>query len=142
MGMTEGSFELFDHTADVGITVRAPTMPALLRPAAVGLYHVIGELRTAGKATVKVIEFTGSDPPAMLCDFLTDLLIYFERDHLRAVGLEDVQFTEDHLHARCTFLPVDMEGSSFSREVKAITYHELDVYEVADGWEARVIVDI
>ena len=43
-GVVDAGFELFDHTADVGIRVWAATMPELVRPAGAGLYTAIGEL--------------------------------------------------------------------------------------------------
>ena len=40
----EPSFELFDHTADIGIRARAATLPELATVAGQGLYAVIGDL--------------------------------------------------------------------------------------------------
>ena len=37
---------------------------------------------------------------------------------------------------------MDPRGTSLDHEVKAITYHGLQVEQTADGWLAEVIVDI
>ena len=45
--MTPG-YELFDHTADIGVRVWAPSLAKLIPPASEGLYAVLGELTTFG----------------------------------------------------------------------------------------------
>ena len=52
----DSSFELFDHTADVGIRVWADTLPGLLAPAGEGLYAIIGELAVEGEARARAFE--------------------------------------------------------------------------------------
>ena len=37
---------------------------------------------------------------------------------------------------------VDRERSVYHREVKAITYHELDIRQIPGGYQATIIVDI
>ena len=51
----EPSYELFDHTADIGIRAVAPTMAGLVAPAGQGLYAVIGELIPAATGEVKPV---------------------------------------------------------------------------------------
>ena len=38
--------------------------------------------------------------------------------------------------------PIDRRLSAYHHEVKAITYHELDILRIPGGYEATVIVDI
>ena len=45
-----GRFEFFDHTADMGVRVWAPTLAELVRPAIDGLYTIIGTLVPAAPA--------------------------------------------------------------------------------------------
>jgi SHS2 domain-containing protein len=136
------SYEFFDHTADMGIRVRAATMPGLLMPAAEGLYAAIGELVAVGDGSLLHFDFRGDDPSVLLRDFLTELLILFERDKRRLVAVVDAAFTESRLTVTAKTAPVDLERSAFHREVKAITYHELSIRTVPGGYEATFIVDI
>jgi SHS2 domain-containing protein len=53
-----------------------------------------------------------------------------------------VQVQENGLVARFFGEPVDRTRHQLSREVKAITYHELKVEPLPSGWRAEVIVDI
>ncbi len=136
------SYEFFDHTADMGVRVWAATMPELLMPAAEGLYAAIGELAAGGDESPLDFEFQGNDPSVLLRDFLTELLILFERDRRRLIAITSATLTASRLAVTAQMAAVDFERSVFHREVKAITYHELNICEVPGGYEATFIVDI
>ena len=129
------SYELFDHTADMGIRVRAATLPELLAPAGDGLYTVIGELVPGGESEPITFDLTGDEPATLLRDYLAELLILFESDGRIAASVEESTFDEHRL-------TVDRKRSILCREVKAITYHELDIRTIPGGHEATFIVDI
>ncbi len=135
-------FELFDHTADMGLRIRAATMPGLLQPATEALYSAIGELTATGDETPQVFELTGGEPSELLRDFLTELLVLFERDGRIVTGISSPVLNESLLAATCTTAPIDEDACIFAREVKAITYHELDIRQIPGGFEATMIVDI
>jgi SHS2 domain-containing protein len=136
------SFELFDHTADMGIRVRAATLPELPVPAGEGLYAVIGDL-VAGEASAPItVDLRGDDPAVLLRDYLNELLILFDRDQRRATSLEVRVFDNQRLAATLRTAHLDRDRSTYTREVKAITYHELDIRSIPGGYEATVIVDI
>ncbi len=138
----EPSFELFDHTADIGIRVRAATLPELLAPAAEGLYAVIGEVMAGAEADPISLDLTGAEPPSLLRDYLGELLVLFDRDDRRVILLDDPTFDEQRLKVTARTADVDQDRSVLIREVKAVTYHELDIRSIPGGYEAAIIVDI
>ena len=140
------SFELFDHTADIGIRARAATLPELAIVMGDGLYAVIGELTPASEAAGEPrelkIELHHADTSVLLRDYLDELLVLFDRDH-RVVTTANVStFGDGRLVAMLETVLVDHERSVYQHEVKAITYHELDIRPIPGGFEAAVIVDI
>ncbi len=136
------SHEIFDHTADAGIRVYAATLAELLQPAGEGLYAVIGNLVTGSESTRASFDLPGSDAAILLRDYLNELLIIFERDR-RCVRSLDVSTFDDHrLAAAAEVARIDTDRSELHREVKAITYHELDIRTIPGGYEATIIVDI
>ena len=62
----EPSYELFDHTADMGIRVRAATLPELLAPAGEGLYAVIGNLVAGEEAEPAAFDIAGKESAELL----------------------------------------------------------------------------
>ena len=138
----EPGYEFFDHTADIGISIRGATMPELIAPAGEGLYAVIGRIVGRGDAEPITFDFTGDDPAVLLRDYLGELLILFERDARVVTKVGVSTFIDNRLTVTVYVGAVDDRRSVFHREVKAITYHELGIKTIAGGFEARVIVDI
>lgn len=138
----EPSFELFDHTADIGIRARAGTLPDLVEVAGDGLYAVIGELVPGGQVQRVSLELKDAEPAVLLRDYLDELLVLFDRDHRLATGVEVATFDPERLSATLETQVVDRDRSIYHHEVKAITYHELEIREIPGGFEATFIVDI
>jgi SHS2 domain-containing protein len=137
-------YELFDHTADIGVRAYGPTLAGLVGPATRGLYEVIGQLAPeSGAAGEQVrLELTGDDPAVMLRDYLAEVLRLFETGKRMVTAVNVEEFSERRLAVAVEARPLDAERSEYAREVKAVTYHELRIGAVEDGFEATYIVDI
>ncbi len=136
------TFELFDHTADMGFRVRAASLGGLLAPAARALYAVVGDLVAAGAPNPIPIDLKASDAATLLRDYLAELLHLLDRDDRIAIGVDVERFTDSRLIATVETDRLDETRSVADREVKAITYHELAIRSIPGGFEATVIVDI
>ena len=135
-------FELFDHTADIGIRVWAGSPDGLVEPAACGLYAVIGRL-TPGEALGKAtLEFCGAEDATLLRDFLAELLRRFERDQVMLVEATTLEHSPRRWSIRGTWRKVDVERSAFDREAKAVTYCDLALRHAPGGVEVRFVIDI
>lgn len=127
----------------MGIRVRADTREGLIAPAANGLYAAFGELTAADdRITPFHFDQEGKDDAVLLRDFLTELLILFEREHRILTAIESVDFSPQRLQVAGKSARVDQERSVFCREVKAVTYHDLRIERVHARYEATLIVDI
>jgi SHS2 domain-containing protein len=135
-------YETFEHTADLGLRVRAPDVNSLFAEAAEALFAVIVDDLASVKATTSVeIELTESEREYLLFDWLKELLYRFDAEHL-LFSRFDVHVTETGLTATARGEPLDRARHTLAHEVKAITYHGLRVEMTAGGWLAEVIVDI
>jgi len=135
-------YELFDHTADIGLRVVAPDRATLFREAAQGLFAVIVE-QGRERGTTETIEFAleaGRDD-FLFVDWLNELLYLFEVRRLLLDSFE-VALRGTRLQARARARPFDEERDIMLREVKAVTYHGLRVERTAMGWLAEVVLDI
>jgi SHS2 domain-containing protein len=134
--------ELFDHTADLGLRVRADDLPTLFAEAACGLFSMIVENLDAVEPRQGIsIELPAGRTDFLLFDWLNGLLARFEVDHLLFCRFS-VKLDELGLHAVAEGEPLDPARHDLSHEVKAITYHGLAVERTGDCWQAEVIVDI
>jgi len=135
-------YETFDHTADVGIRVRAADLASLFREAAQGLFALIAEPVAAAPSARRVeIEVRGERADLLLFDWLSELLYLADRDRLILCDFE-VELVEGGLRGRATAVPVEQAQGALLHEVKAITYHGLRVERAGAEWLAEFIVDV
>ncbi len=134
-------YDLFDHTADLGLRVRAASLPELFSDAGRGLAAMLVEdLAAVNEAESVEIALPADDLEYLLFDWLKALLSLFDERRLVLVAF-DVKL-DGGLKAVCRGEPLDGSRHEPAHEVKAITYHALRVEETPDGWLAEVIVDI
>jgi SHS2 domain-containing protein len=135
-------YELFEHTADLGLRVRAADLDTVFAEAAECLFSAILEdVRSVRPAQEVRIEIAGSNLEYLLFDWLRELLLKFDEEHL-VFGKFAVTVRDDGITGTAWGEPHDPGRHPLAHEVKAITYHELKVVPGADGWLAEVIVDI
>jgi SHS2 domain-containing protein len=135
-------YETFDHTADLGLRIRAADLPGLFVEAARGLFATIVEDLTTVEPRQRVaVELPADEAEFLLFDWLNQLLYRFDAEHL-LLGRFAVTIDERGLHGVAEGEPLDRSRHVLTHEVKAITYHGLRVEKTDEGWLAEVIVDI
>ena len=135
-------YEIFEHTADLGIRVSAEDLNTLFIEAGKALLSVIVEnLNDVHTEQERIIEIAGNDKEYLFFDWLSELLYLFEIGNLLCSEFE-VIVSETGLKAKVWGETVDSQKHLLSHEVKAVTYHLLHVEQTSRGWEAEVILDI
>jgi SHS2 domain-containing protein len=135
-------YELFDHTADVGVRVRGSSLAELVPAATRGLYAVIGTMATLDAPAPWTFEARDDDPSLMLRDYLAEVLRLFDAEQRCVTDMRVEEFTPKRLIVSAHLRPLDANGSALEREVKAVTYHELGIRTTGSGYEATFILDI
>ena len=136
-------YELFEHTADLGLRVTAPDLEQLLAEAGRGLFSIIVENVAEVRAETPIeVNVKGRDPTYLLFDWLCELLVIFDTRRLLLTSFDNVHLDDDGLTVTARGETLDPDRHQLLHEVKAITYHELTVTQTSDGWKAEVIVDI
>ncbi|MHC4958909.1 MAG: archease [Planctomycetota bacterium] len=134
--------ETFEHTADLGLRIRAGDVAELLAEAGCALMEVLvldPDARGADTAERIAVEADGA--PDLLFDWLSELLYLFCTKRFVAREYE-LSATETSVTATVRGWRFDPDRDRGGNEVKAITYHRLRAEETADGWLAEVILDI
>ncbi len=135
-------YEFFEHTADLGLRIRAGDFNTLLVEAARALFAAIVEdLETVRPERKIAVRLPPDDPEYLLFDWLKALLFHFDTEHL-LLGKFTVEVNATGLTGQAWGEPLDRSRHNLEHEVKAITYHGLRVEQTANGWLAEVIVDI
>ncbi len=135
-------YETFEHTADLGLRVRAADLDALFADAARGLFSIIvANLESVQPNNQHAIELPGEQDELLLFDWLNELLFIYETRRLVFCRF-DVHLDQHGLAATAWGEPLDPTRHLLDHEVKAITYHGLKLERTDGGWLAEVIVDI
>lgn len=142
------SFTLRDHTADVAVEADADSLGGVFAAAADGMAAAMADGDIPDSGSRFTFTETAESLPAVLYDYL-DRLIY-ERD-VRGVLPVDNQATveqvgegpasgeEWRVDASARGVPL---GEVDARDLKAVTYSDMEVEERADGWHAYVVFDV
>ena len=134
--------ETFEHTADLGLRIRAPDLNTLFAEAGAALFSaIVDDLRTVQPVQKFEVGLAGEDRDYLFFDWLNELLFQYETEHV-VFGKFEVLVQAGGLHGVAWGEKLDPSRHALTHEVKAITYHELKVEETPDGWLAEVIVDI
>lgn len=135
-------FEVFEHTADLGLRIRAVERTELFVEAARALFSVfVANLDSVRCVEQRSYEVQGDADDYLLFDWLNELLYTYDTERLLLAQF-DVELDDDRLRAVCRGEPIDRTRHDLEHEIKAITYHGLRVERDGDGWLAEVIVDI
>ena len=135
-----GSFEILEHTADVGLRARAESLEDLFATATEGMAVIAGAWHP-GEGEPVAIEVDATDLAGVLVEWLGEAL--YEQDarnaSLAGAALDEVSASG----ARGTVVVRPFVGEpSEGVQIKAVTYHQLSVEPDDDGWVATVFFDI
>ncbi len=128
---------LLDHTGDIGIEVRAGSREALFAEAAAALFEILAEKPVDSRGTPESLPIPGGDPAEALRDFLAELLYRFSMERKMYVG-----FAAGSGTVEAAWEPYDAARHPLRTELKAVTWHQLEVTRENDAWSARVIFDV
>jgi SHS2 domain-containing protein len=135
-------FREIEHTADLGIEAEGESPAELFTAAAEGLYALIAD--PAGIQTRQAISVSavGDGWEELLQAWLSELLAEFNLRGFIAKQCAITRIERDAVAARLEGEPLDLKRHRFHTEIKAVTYHDLRVWQDGDKWRARVIFDV
>jgi len=136
------SYRLIDHTADLGIHVSARTPEALFSEAAGALLDQITDRASLAGAQAAHLAVSGMDWPDLMVNWLRELLYLWNAKEMLMKGVDVHSISENRLEATVNFDPYDPESHVVKSEVKAVTYHQIQVTENPNGWESQIIFDV
>ena len=135
-------YRLIDHTADFGIHVFGKNAEDLFANAAFALFDLITETDAVKGRDVHILQVTGDDWPDLMVNWLRELL-YFWSGKERLVKRTDISIiSENELSAEIRTDAYNPDHHTIKTEIKAVTYHQIQVSSGSSGWEARVIFDV
>ena len=131
-----------DHTADAGIAVEAPDLARLFERAAYGMFSVITDLAAARATETSRISIDAPDRVALLARWLSELNYRHVIEHRIFLEFEVLALSEHHLEAEVSGEIFDPARHTIFTEIKAVTFHDLQLERDEHGWKAQIIFDL
>jgi SHS2 domain-containing protein len=138
---TRGSFEFIDHTADAGMRVKAPTLENLFETAGLAFTELVTSADSVDCRVERRFKLEEDDIETLLVSWLQELLYLLDTEDLVFARFQ-VKLHGLSLEATAWGDVFDPNMHTMKTEIKAVTYHQLEVAESDQGWQAQVIFDI
>jgi SHS2 domain-containing protein len=139
---TRKPYRLVAHTADLGMEVWGKDGPDLFAQAGWSFFDIMIEARRIELQQEKQMIVEAPDREALLVAWLGELLYIFETEHLVFGRLLIQTMTPQTLSASGWGEYFDPKKHQIKTVVKAVTYHQVRVWEAKGFWRARVIFDL
>jgi SHS2 domain-containing protein len=137
MSNIPAGFREIEHTADWEIEVWAPDWAALFEQAACGMYALTSTRLKPGPRLSYELFLEAFDRESLLVKFLSELLYL---SSMQALGFDtfNLNVTENTLQAQLQGAALESQ----SKEIKAVTYHNLAVRQTQRGLEVNIVFDV
>ncbi len=131
-----------DHTADEGIIVTAPDLETLFERAATGMFTILTDIDSVRKVRQVDIRLEADDLQSLIVKWLSELNFRLQDQGMLFRSFNVKQITSTHLLAQAAGEQIDPDRHDLYTEIKAVTYHELEIEKKNHNWQAKVIFDI
>jgi len=138
----ELNYTVLDHTADLGMVVRAKTLEGLFEAAALSMIHIMLKVEKISSPIISPLSIEGQDLPDLMVRWLGEILYLFEAERLIIVDANVQNLSKHGLEATVFAIPFQPQVHEVFCEIKAVTYHQVEVKKNNSHWETRVIFDL
>ena len=142
MDSNKPDFTLIDHTADLGIIVRGRNLRTLFEVAAKSMMYIMVKGKPADTTKIFNLSVEGYDLADLMVRWLGEILYLFEGEHKLVTGVEITSVSHAHLDATLETVSFDTNLHEILCEIKAVTFHQIEVVKKDDHWETRIIFDL
>jgi SHS2 domain-containing protein len=142
-------FEFFDVTADVGYRAYGNNLGNAFENAAIAMFEVITDTSAVKHLIEKQIELEAEDKYALFYDWLSELLFFHDAEYLVFSKFDVKIYSKVDEDREIYYLVATAWGEEFDplrherrSEVKAVTYHMMDIKDENLNVMLQVILDI
>ena len=137
-----GSFEYFDHTADMGMRVESEDLQGLFTQGALGMFNLIVPVDQFHPRDSLDVLLEAENVEELFWKWLRELHYLFSTQKFVFKEFEFKELNEKRVWATCSGEYFDPKLHASEREVKAVTHHQFRVAPSGKGWQAEVIFDL
>lgn len=136
------SFEILEHTADIGFRARGRTREQMFENAALALESIVLEMDAVQPRKAYAIAAAGEDEESLLVNWLNEVLFFLDGRRVAMSRFRIEEATPLQVSGRAWGEPRDPDRHRPRLVVKGVTYHQLKITRDGNGWCAEVYLDI
>jgi len=133
-------YQILDHSADIKLKIEADSLKELFRGAAIALSEILAQEEDIDYKTKieEEISLRSYDYNVLLVDFLNEILALSDIKNSVFKEIIIKEISENEIFAIIKGYPI----RRFNREIKAVTYHQLEIKKVNNLYQTIILFDI
>ena len=136
-------YRIIDHTADFGLQVFASDIETLFADAAHAMIDQIADINRLKGLNEYDVHVTGSDWPDLMVNWLREILYLWTGEEKLVKKTRILSLSEYELSAKVMYDTYEPNRHIIKNEIKAVTYHQIQVKSLPDGgWMSQIIFDV
>lgn len=135
--MVPNGYEEIDHTADLALRVWGNDFFDLLENAAEGMYELMGITEKPGSNAKNSFQIENDQKESILVDFLSECL-YLAEVEVQRFSAFSFEASEKEINVKAQ----GNEITAIDRNIKAVTFHNLEIKETSRGLETTITFDV
>ena len=135
-------YKIIDHTADLGIRICGTDLAGLFENACNSLTDLFLKIKASGDSSSVRMTVRSMDLEDLMVRWLGEILYLFEGENTVVISSRISKISHKQLDATLETVIFDPLIHEIIREIKAVTYHDIQVSEKNGTWEALVVLDL
>jgi SHS2 domain-containing protein len=140
--LSSDKYKMIDHTADLGVIVCGITLKELFSNAAWSLFDIMTDILKIKPINKYKISLTANSTEELLVTWLGELIYLWEVKSMLFCQFQIREISPHKLAGYAIGEPYKPSQHPIYKEIKAATYHQLEVKKENDKWRAQIIFDV
>ena len=136
-------YRFIDHTADLAIKFYGKTIEELFINSALSLSEIIFARNQDSSKNIGdklSLQFSANEINVLYIDFLREILFQINTNFRYFYNIEIIKFSNNEISINCYYYSLNLDN--ISQEIKAVTYHNIEIAKENHTYNALVTFDI
>ncbi len=138
----ENGWKEIEHDADLGLHVKAQSVPMLFQNAANGMINLMLDVAGIEARSQETVEVEATDGEGLLIEWLEEILFLFEVEKFAPFQAEVLRFKNYALTGSVRGERYAPKKHEVKNSIKAVTWHNLLIKKSDGFYETRIIFDV
>ncbi|NQU95312.1 MAG: archease [Candidatus Omnitrophica bacterium] len=135
-------YEQIPHTSDIALRVYGKDLKELFANAAYGMFDIIADLEGLKESVSIDVSLKAPSKEELLVSWLDELLYSFYTKGIIFFKFDIDSINKEELVAKAHGRHVGENRNRLKSEIKAATYHDLEIKEERDGLNVQIVFDV